>query len=587
MNMKKSKLTVFTAVLATAVISGVCTAYADITEASVNEKNILTIEGITNAENTPVTLEIFESGKNTADVNFSALTDTFYYLREIVSGSDCSYKLELPLKGVARQFKVRVKEGKSAVSEKTVDFKNDAAAAAFNELKAASDISGVKAAADKFLAATEFDFDLYTENKTEIENSDSFYAVIKSAKNDITSQDDLTAAAEYAAVLYALGNAGDVGEFKTIFNQYSKQVFAYDSAVEELFNNRQCASDSVRNDIMQRLYNKKSDKAVFADKVRFRTGLCDSVVTGCCKNNPGYTSFGGIIDALAKIYGNDSEFIGSYNKYKAFSQTKKNEIALEINGNEFASALAARNKFVSAVADSGKSNTGTTGGGGGGGGGSFSGFKASGNTANSQNSENTAPEFSVNIPERKSTSAEFADLDSVPWAKDSITELAEREILSGREENIFAPLDYVTREEFIKILVSALGISTDNHKCSFNDVAEDSWCYRYVAAGFANGIVNGIDDLSFGCGRYVSRQDIAAMLGRAMKKAGFNISAASDGVFEDDNAISEYARESIYALKAAGIINGKENNMFDPQGSTTRAEAAKLISSMIGYIEAN
>ena len=130
MNMKKSKLTVFTAVLATAVISGVRTAYADITEASVNEKNILTIEGITNAENTPVTLEIFESGKNTADVNFSALTDTFYYLREIVSGSDCSYKLELPLKGVARQFKVRVKEGKSAVSEKTVDFKNDAAAAA-------------------------------------------------------------------------------------------------------------------------------------------------------------------------------------------------------------------------------------------------------------------------------------------------------------------------------------------------------------------------------------------------------------------------------------------------------------------------
>ena len=73
-------------------------------------------------------------------------------------------------------------------------------------------------------------------------------------------------------MLYALGNAGDVGEFETIFNQYSKQVsFAYDLGVEELLNNRQCASDSVRIDIGAKGFgNKKSDRRCLADKVRFR-----------------------------------------------------------------------------------------------------------------------------------------------------------------------------------------------------------------------------------------------------------------------------------------------------------------------------
>ena len=38
----------------------------------------------------------------------------------------------------------------------------------------------------------------------------------------------------------------------------------------------------------------------------------------------------------------------------------------------------------------------------------------------------------------------------------------------------------------------------------------------------------------------------------------------------------DYAKEAVAALAGAGIINGKDNNIFDPGGQATRAEAAKI-----------
>ena len=51
--------------------------------------------------------------------------------------------------------------------------------------------------------------------------------------------------------------------------------------------------------------------------------------------------------------------------------------------------------------------------------------------------------------------------------------------------------------------------------------------------------------------------------------------------FADEDEISEYAREAVSRLGGAGIVNGLPNGSFNPFGSLTRAEAAKVIYSMI------
>ncbi|MBQ6937946.1 MAG: S-layer homology domain-containing protein, partial [Clostridia bacterium] len=54
----------------------------------------------------------------------------------------------------------------------------------------------------------------------------------------------------------------------------------------------------------------------------------------------------------------------------------------------------------------------------------------------------------------------FNDLESVSWAEDSIRELYNLGIISGRSEGVFAPNDYVTREEAAKMLILMAGIDT-------------------------------------------------------------------------------------------------------------------------------
>jgi heme-binding NEAT domain protein/uncharacterized protein with FMN-binding domain len=58
---------------------------------------------------------------------------------------------------------------------------------------------------------------------------------------------------------------------------------------------------------------------------------------------------------------------------------------------------------------------------------------------------------------------------------------------------------------------------------------------------------------------------------------------AGDEKFADDAEISDWASESVYAMKNAGFISGKGGNVFDPQGTATRAEAAKILAMISGY----
>ena len=47
--------------------------------------------------------------------------------------------------------------------------------------------------------------------------------------------------------------------------------------------------------------------------------------------------------------------------------------------------------------------------------------------------------------------------------------------------------------------------------------------------------------------------------------------------FSDADEISDYAKDAVEKLSAAGIINGDESGKFNPKQSATRAETAKIL----------
>lgn len=76
----------------------------------------------------------------------------------------------------------------------------------------------------------------------------------------------------------------------------------------------------------------------------------------------------------------------------------------------------------------------------------------------------------------------FADIDSVPWCSQQINALSEAGIVSGYEDGLFKPSNYVTRAESASIINRALGKEIpenvlDRIMCPYQDITASHWAY--------------------------------------------------------------------------------------------------------------
>ena len=178
----------------------------------------------------------------------------------------------------------------------------------------------------------------------------------------------------------------------------------------------------------------------------------------------------------------------------------------------------------------------------------------------------------------------FTDLGSVRWAYPSISKLYELGIVRGVNDEEFMPEREVKREEFVKMIVEALKLeyTDENH---FSDVDEDAWYKKYVNTAYKNNIVNGVSISEFGVSQNILRQDMAVMIYNGFKHYLTNDSVENGILFDDTEDISDYATEAISKLSGLGIINGKDNNRFEPKATATRAEAAVIIARALDLIK--
>ncbi len=277
-----------------------------------------------------------------------------------------------------------------------------------------------------------------------------------------------------------------------------------------------------------------------------------------------------------------SEILKANNSVNGFDLTKYNKasgnsIDLKlVNGSEWEKDDI--QKVLNGSGSAKDDSRGDVGKGSGGGSGS-SGTKGGGISAGGYSQDYSV----VSEPEKKG----FSDVgESLSWAKPAIDKLSERGIINGRDENTFAPMDNVTRAEFLKMAVSALGIKESDAEISFSDVTEDKWYYSCVKTAYSLGIVTGYSDSVFGADDNITRQDAAVILKRAAEAAGKSISSDKAKDFADGGEISDYAKEAVDALSGAGIINGDELGSFNPKNNCTRAQAAVMISNVLEQLEA-
>ena len=170
----------------------------------------------------------------------------------------------------------------------------------------------------------------------------------------------------------------------------------------------------------------------------------------------------------------------------------------------------------------------------------------------------------------------FGDLAGYEWASDAIEKLAARGIVSGISPESFEPGRSITREEFVKLVCSAFGLGTSDTNAGFEDVNGSDWFAPYVSRAVELGVISGISDTRFGTGLCITREDMAAIIYRAMERAGVEMSAEGKS-FADEGDISEYAKQPVSVLSGNGIISGMGNDEFQPKANAKRAEAAVIV----------
>lgn len=233
----------------------------------------------------------------------------------------------------------------------------------------------------------------------------------------------------------------------------------------------------------------------------------------------------------------------------------------------------------------GTNGTGGTVIGGGGSGGSGGGYASgSGNVQTSsvpgfvQTAQNNAADANT-----AQTDSVFSDVPNTHWAYEAIKTLKDYGIADGDGTGNFNPSSPVTREQFIKMLVESAKIEITDTNTKFDDVDLSMWYAPYISAGINTGLIYGIEPDCFGVGLDIMRCDMAVIMYRTIKQKGIDLEISTEK-FADDEAIPEYAKEAVYAIKGAGIIEGY-NNVFYPAESLTRAEAAAVLMKFIKLIQ--
>ena len=178
-------------------------------------------------------------------------------------------------------------------------------------------------------------------------------------------------------------------------------------------------------------------------------------------------------------------------------------------------------------------------------------------------------------------SAIFDDLSVNHWAYDYIMEFYRRGYINGKTSSKFDPDGQITRAEFIAVLVRMLDLS-GMAEVNFSDVLQSDWCYDYITAAVAEGLIMGYDDGTFGKDRPISREEISVIVTRTADKFNIDLeNTVAKKVFADTEQISEYAKESVDRLQLWGILTGNENGEFLPKVFAGRAEAVCILERFL------
>ena len=169
------------------------------------------------------------------------------------------------------------------------------------------------------------------------------------------------------------------------------------------------------------------------------------------------------------------------------------------------------------------------------------------------------------------------------WAKEDIGFVASYGLLKGTSDTTFSPDTDMTRGMFITALGRLANTDVSGYeKSSFTDVKNDAYYMGYIQWASKNSIANGVGNGRFAPDQSITREQMAVIMQNYAKAIGITLPKIhEENTFADSTKISAYAKDAVKEMQTAGIINGKNGNLFDPQGRATRAEVSAVLHRFV------
>jgi subtilisin family serine protease len=184
------------------------------------------------------------------------------------------------------------------------------------------------------------------------------------------------------------------------------------------------------------------------------------------------------------------------------------------------------------------------------------------------------------------------------WAEKDILRLANLGLSDGYQGK-FLPKGQVTRAEFAKLVVTALGLARQAQvvakaRSPFSDLPSTHWANGYILVAYEHKLINGYNNYSFRPDAPINRVEIAALLMRALNTGTLPVGTLPTGIsgsekitglpFADAETIPDWSRSTLSEAVQRGIISGYEDKTFRPLQPASRAESAVLVSRLLAQL---
>lgn len=178
----------------------------------------------------------------------------------------------------------------------------------------------------------------------------------------------------------------------------------------------------------------------------------------------------------------------------------------------------------------------------------------------------------------------FIDVSEDKWCYPAVTRAVENGIFAGTGGNAFSPDEPMTRAMIVTVLAGIAKADLSGYdRQVFGDVPAGKWYTAAVTWASENDLVAGIGGGLFDPKSNITREQFCVMLYKFHKERGSGLRHVySDYPFDDADDIALWAESAVGYLRMCGVAVGRSKNIFVPDATVSRAEAAAAFVRFTG-----